>query len=138
MAHAMEKTATNAPQLGGLEAAVMAVLWQRPDVTVHDVMEAIAWDKPLAYTTVMTVLNRLVEKGFARRELKGRAARYWPAIERAAARRSALQRVVDRFYGGLRGEAVAELLAGSGELSDDELSVLEELVRRSRRQPERR
>lgn len=132
----VKATGSEAP-LGALEAAVMAVLWQRPEATVHDVVEAIAWDKPLAYTTIMTVLNRLVDKGFARREFQGRAARYWPTVERAAARRSALQRVVDRFYGGLRGEAVAELLAGSGELSDDELSALEELVRRSRRQPER-
>lgn len=113
----------------------MAVLWERPEVTVHEVLDAVAWDKPLAYTTMMTVLNRLVDKGFVRRELHGRAARYWPVVERAAARRSALQRVVDRFYGGLRGEAVAELLSGSGELSDEELAGLEELVRRARRHP---
>lgn len=134
----MEKATGSEAQLGGLEAAVMAVLWDRPEATVHEVLGAIAWDKPLAYTTVMTVLNRLVDKGFARREFQGRAARYWPTVERSAARRSALQRVVDRFYGGLRGEAVAELLAGSGELSDDELAALEQLVRKAKRQPERR
>lgn len=135
----MEKaTGSSEAQLGGLEAAVMAVLWDRPEATVREVLGAIAWDKPLAYTTVMTVLNRLVDKGFARREFQGRSARYWPTVERTAARRSALQRVVDRFYGGLRGDAVAELLAGSGELSDDELAALEELVRTARHQPKRR
>jgi predicted transcriptional regulator len=131
----MDNAGSREPQLGGLEAAVMAVLWEKPEVTVHDVLDAMAWDKPLAYTTVMTVLNRLVEKGFARRELQGRAARYWPLVERATARRSALQRVVDRFYGGLRGQAVAELLSDSGEVSDEELAALEELVRRARRHP---
>jgi BlaI family penicillinase repressor len=120
------------PELGRLESAVMAVLWQRPEATVNDVLEVLNWDRPLAYTTVMTVLNRLVDKGFARRELRGRAARYWPAVEQSTARRSALQRVVDRFYGGLRADAVAELLGGSDELSDEELADLEELVRQRR------
>jgi predicted transcriptional regulator len=135
MTPTVENVASSEPQLGGLEAAVMAVLWEQPEVTVHDVLDAVAWHKPLAYTTVMTVLNRLVDKGFARRELQGRAARYWPVVERATARRSALQRVVDRFYGGLRGDAVAELLSSSGDLSDEELAALEELVRRARRHP---
>ncbi len=116
----------------------MAVLWQQPSATVHDVRAALRWDKPLAYTTVMTVLNRLVDKGVARRELHGRAARYWPVVDRTAARRSALQRVVDHFYGGLRGEAVAELLGGGDELSDDELAALEALVRQRRAKPGRR
>jgi predicted transcriptional regulator len=126
------------PELGRLESAVMTVLWNRPEATVNDVLEALTWDRPLAYTTVMTVLNRLVDKGFARRELQGRAARYWPAVEQETARRSALQRVVDRFYGGLRGDAVAELLAGSDDLTEDELTALEELVRRRRSGPRRR
>lgn len=122
----------NEPELGRLESAVMAVLWQRPEATVNDVLEALTWDRPLAYTTVMTVLNRLVDKGFARRELRGRAARYWPVIEQETARRSALQRVVDRFYGGLRADAVAELLGGNEDLTDEELTALEELVRQRR------
>jgi BlaI family penicillinase repressor len=134
----MDRTEGTEPQLGGLEAAAMAVLWQQPEATVHDVLSAVAWDKPLAYTTVLTVLNRLVDKGFARRELHGRAARYWPVVERTIARRSALQRVVDRFYGGLRGEAVAELLGAGEELTDEELAALEDLVLRRRSQPGRR
>lgn len=130
----MDQSQGGGRDLGGLEAAVMSVLWEQPAATVHNVLSGVAWDKPLAYTTILTVLNRLVDKGYARRELDGRAARYWPVVERSAARRSALQRVIDRFYGGLRGDAVAELLGGPDELSDEELAALEDLVRRRRRQ----
>lgn len=123
-------------RLGRLETAIMTILWTQPELTVSEVATKLVWDRALAYTTVMTVLNRLVEKGFARREIHGRSARYWPVVAQGSARRSALQRVVDRFYGGLRADAVAELLADSNEIGEDELRALEELVRRRRRELE--
>lgn len=69
-------------RLGGLEQAVMDVLWRhdRP-LTVREAADALARDD-LAYTTVMTVLDRLTKKGFLRRERVGRAWAYWPAASR--------------------------------------------------------
>lgn len=69
-------------RLGELEQAVMEVLWARPSgATVRDVVRALT-ERELAYTTLMTVLDRLMRKGFARRELDGRAWRYWPTKAR--------------------------------------------------------
>lgn len=75
-------------QFGTLEAAIMDVLWSRPPsgpaVTVRDVLEALRHDRPLAYTTVMTVLANLHRKGWLRRERDGRAWRYTPVTSRDA------------------------------------------------------
>jgi predicted transcriptional regulator len=77
-------------RLGELERAVMDVLWERgtPDepsdgATVREVTDALA-DRDLAYTTVMTVLDRLAGKGMVVRQRDGRAWRYQPAAPREA------------------------------------------------------
>jgi predicted transcriptional regulator len=70
--------------LGDLERVVMDMLWERREpASVRDVARALA-DRDLAYTTVMTVLDRLAKKGFARRERAGRAWLYTPAASREA------------------------------------------------------
>lgn len=71
-------------RLGELERAVMEVLWEREaPATARDVARALA-ARDLAYTTVMTVLDRLTKKGFVRRERTGRAWSYTAAASREA------------------------------------------------------
>lgn len=71
--------------LGELEHKVMRVLWaEREPMTVRAVHEALVTDKPLAYTTVMTVMDRLAKKGVLARESKGRAWEYLPVQSQAA------------------------------------------------------
>jgi predicted transcriptional regulator len=69
-------------RLGDLERAVMEVLWQgSPPMVVREVVRALA-ERDLAYTTVMTVLDRLAKKGFVRRHRDGRAWCYEPSASR--------------------------------------------------------
>ncbi|WP_345017457.1 BlaI/MecI/CopY family transcriptional regulator [Actinomadura keratinilytica] len=73
--------------LGELERTVMEVLWERdgaglPAATARDVSRALASERDLAHTTVMTVLDRLAKKGFLHRERDGRAWRYRPVASR--------------------------------------------------------
>ncbi|MEV4758048.1 BlaI/MecI/CopY family transcriptional regulator [Micromonospora sp. NPDC049559] len=75
-------------RLGDLERAVMDVLWDRfpgpaAGLTVREVAEALS-ERELAYTTVMTVLDRLAGKGMVERERTGRAWSYRPAASREA------------------------------------------------------
>jgi predicted transcriptional regulator len=74
-------------RLGDLERAVMDVLWDGAvapaGATVRDVAEALK-ERDLAYTTVMTVLDRLAGKGMVERQREGRAWRYRPAASREA------------------------------------------------------
>ncbi len=70
-------------EFGELESAIMDVIWagDRPYV-VREVRERMRYDRPVAYTTVMTVMSILYRKGVLRREKYGRAWRYWPAETR--------------------------------------------------------
>jgi predicted transcriptional regulator len=71
--------------LGDLEDAVMTRVWEwnRP-VTVREVLEDLRQDRTIAYTTVMTVMDNLHQKGWLRREAEGRAYRYEAVSTRAA------------------------------------------------------
>ncbi|MDT0381814.1 BlaI/MecI/CopY family transcriptional regulator [Streptomyces sp. DSM 42041] len=71
--------------LGELEDAVMTRVWQwnRP-VTVREVLEDLQEQRTIAYTTVMTVMDNLHQKGWLRREQEGRAYRYAAVSTRAA------------------------------------------------------
>jgi len=85
--------------LGALETAVMGVLWSGDEpLSVRRVLDALNANRttPLAYTTVMTVLVRLAEKGVLRREQEGRGFVYAPALGDEAA---IAVRVVVRDYG---------------------------------------
>jgi predicted transcriptional regulator len=72
----------SSPELGHLEVTVMEILWGRGESNVHDVVAAL--DRPLAYTTVMTTLDRLYKKGMLDRRKHERAFLYQPSLSRAA------------------------------------------------------
>jgi predicted transcriptional regulator len=70
-------------EFGDLEMAIMNVMWRagRPYV-VREVLGRMDYSRPVAYTTVMTVMNILYRKGVLHRDKAGRAWRYWPAEAR--------------------------------------------------------
>jgi predicted transcriptional regulator len=111
-------------RLGDLERAIMEVLWRTDSsLTVRQVSNGLPQN--LAHTTVMTVLDRLAKKGFARRERDGRAWRYRPAatreayvaelmltaLEQTGDRDAALARFAQSVSGG-EAEVLLEALSG--------------------------
>jgi predicted transcriptional regulator len=83
------------PRLGELERSVMNVLWDAAaPVTVREVLDSLG-ERDLAYTTIMTVLDRLGAKEMVRRERDGRAFRYAPALTRDAATSELLHAALD-------------------------------------------
>ncbi len=124
----------NAYQLGELEAAVMQVCWDRGEATVHDVKDALEPGRPLAYTTVMTVMTRLMEKGMLIRHKEGRAYVYTPVHEQEQVAGSLLRSLVDRFYKGATLSAIAHLLQTEEEVDEAELQRLETLLRAKRQE----
>jgi predicted transcriptional regulator len=70
-------------EFGQLESAIMDVIWSQDRAyLVREVRERLTYGRPVAYTTVMTVMTILHGKGVLRREKHGRAWRYWPAEQR--------------------------------------------------------
>jgi BlaI family transcriptional regulator, penicillinase repressor len=80
------------------ELDVMAVLWEQGSGTVAEVRAALSGD--FAYTTVLSVLRTLEEKGYVKHTAEGKAHRYVPTAEPDVAGRSALTRIVDTMFAG--------------------------------------
>jgi predicted transcriptional regulator len=85
-----------------LELACLRTLWGLNEATVHAVRNVMNENavKPLAYTTVMTLLDRLVQRGAASRRKKGRAFLYQPRATREALREAALGDLVEGYFNG--------------------------------------
>jgi predicted transcriptional regulator len=113
----------------------MSVLWAIGSGTVAEVRERLRDD--LAYTTVLTILRNLEEKGFVTHEAEGRAHRYAPAVARDTARRSAIARLVDKLFEGSPEQLLAQLVEDRG-LSADELRALQQRLAAAERDRTRR
>lgn len=109
------------------ELDVMAILWELDSATARDVHDRL--EDEIAYTTVLTVLRTMEEKGYVRHEEEGRAYRYYPTVDRGDAGELALRRVVEKFFGGSTERLLAHLASGD-EPSEQEMERLEELLRR--------
>ena len=118
--------------MGDLEADIMSVVWDKGQATVQEVQETLAPRRALAYTTIMTVMSRLAEKGLLTRAKEGRAFVYRPAMAQERAAGSLLQSLVRRLYAGATGKAIAQLLETEEDVDDAELERLEGLIRAKR------
>jgi len=97
---------------GELEQAVMDILWSRPEaLSVREVHELLAPERDLAYTTVMTVLDRLSKKNLVVRNLDGRAWLYRAAKSRAAEVASEVLELLNRLDAQERSEVLASVNA---------------------------
>ncbi len=94
-----------------LELECLKALWGLGEGNVKDVRDALASSRSLAYTTVMTVLDRLARKGAVGRRKVGRSFVYAPVLSRDALRRLAVKELVNSFFDG-SAEQFALFLAG--------------------------
>ncbi|MEO6834392.1 MAG: BlaI/MecI/CopY family transcriptional regulator [Candidatus Tumulicola sp.] len=113
------------------ELRLMEVLWQRGNATVADVVDSV--DPPLlAYSTVLTTLRTLEQKGYIAHEEDGRAYVYHPLVARDDAAKSAMRHILDRFFGNSPG-ALAVALLNDARLSDDDAAAIKRMISRNRR-----
>ncbi len=113
------------------ELRLMEVLWQRERATVADVVESLA-PPPLAYSTVLTTLRTLEQKGYIDHEEDGRAYVYRPLVARDEAAKSATRHLLDRFFGSSPG-ALAVTLLDDTKLTDDDIAKIKQLLVRNRK-----
>ena len=95
-----------------LELACLKALWSLQEGNVKAVQRIVAQSRPLAYTTIMTVLERLVRKGKLARRKVGRAFVYSPEASRDAMRRVAIHELLEGFFDGSQAELM-EFLRGA-------------------------
>ena len=107
------------------ELDVMSILWRAGSGTVTEVREAL--DEDLAYTSVLSALQTLEEKGFVRHESEGRAYRYYPTVAPENAGRSALARIREAVFQGSAEMMFAQLVSDE-KLNRDELERMRRLL----------
>jgi predicted transcriptional regulator len=118
-------------RLSRREREIMSALFRLGRATAAEIMAAMP--APPGYSTVLTQLRVLEEKGHVRHEEVVLRYVYMPTVPRRSAARSALRHMVDTFFDGSNAKAVAALLGGeASRVSDEELERIAELVRQAR------
>jgi predicted transcriptional regulator len=120
--------------LGPLEANTMEAIWsaEKKPVSVREVYEALKKTKTIAYTTVMSTMDRLYEKHLLDRKIeKGRGGLYyvyWPALEKQTFQKTAVREVISSLIGNF-GDIVANCIVDETSLSEDERRVIKDKLK---------
>ena len=114
----------------------MEVTWDRGEVTVRDVHEALNGSRSVAYTTVMTTMGRLADKGLLRRVEDQRAHRYTPLLTREQYAHSTVKSVVDWLVTQFRDPAVAYFIDRVEKEDEEVVEALKEAIEQRRRDRE--
>ncbi|MGC2332543.1 MAG: BlaI/MecI/CopY family transcriptional regulator [Candidatus Acidiferrales bacterium] len=100
--------------LAPLELDCMNTLWPIGEGTVREIRDQLAPRRARAYTTIMTIMDRLARKGVVERRKIGRAYIYRPRLSAEEARAQALGQVIEGFFGGSKEALLAHLVNGAG------------------------
>jgi predicted transcriptional regulator len=109
------------------ELRIMRILWTRGESLVSDLVAAMPDSTPLAYTSVLTTVRILEQKGYVRHQQEGRAFVYSPCVPEDEARQSEVRHVLGRFFGNSRERLLLTLL-GDDDVTPGELRRLKEAI----------
>lgn len=101
----------------------MTTLWRLEEGTVREIRDALAVRRPRAYTTIMTIMDRLARKQIVARHRVGRAWTYQANLSRQQARSHAIEQVVESFFGGSATdllEQVSGIVSSAGQVPHTE------------------
>lgn len=114
-------------RLGELELQILNVLWEQGPSTVREVLKALRVEPKPAYTTVLTMMRLMHEKGYLGRRERGRAHVYQARLREGPTKRGLLRQVVDSAFRGSAEAAVVRLLEDE-KLSPRELERIKKLI----------
>src|SRR5579883_201945 len=118
-------------RLGALQKAVMEAVWDLGEATVQQVRDRLGRDPVPAYTTVLSVMQKLEKAGWLRHRAEGRSYIYRPVRSREEAGASSLRTFIERVFRGDRLRMFQHLLEDE-DLSDEELKALKTMIDRRR------
>lgn len=114
--------------LGELELAIMQIVWARGDVAVRHVYEALQAQRSIAYTTVMTVMSRLAQKGILATRKQGRAYYYHATVTASELLAQRAQRAVDDVLATFGDAARAHFLRNMEALPPEQRAALQQII----------
>jgi BlaI family penicillinase repressor len=115
------------PTLTPQELAIMKVVWSRDTATVRDVYEAMREKRTIAYTTVMTMMRILEEKGYLKKTLVDRAHVYKPAQRRQQVIGAMVRDFLDRVFDGASDRLLVHL-AKDNKLTEKQRRIVKQLI----------
>ena len=118
---------TDSPPLTDAQREIMEIVWQRGEVTVSEVRDALAQRRELARNTVQTMIVRLEEKGWLKHREERRAFVYSANRPRTASLGAKVAQMVDRLFAGSPEEMVTALIEHRG-LSPDEAERIRAMI----------
>jgi predicted transcriptional regulator len=118
--------------LSRLEALIMSVLWEKGDMTAKAVREYLEETKPMAHTTVLTILSRLLEKGYIKQVPSlGRSLLFRPIVSREKVARTNVVELIARYFGGSP-ELLVTHLVEQEDLTTKELDAIRRKLEENR------
>lgn len=122
--------------LGQLQRAVMEIIWARGEATVHQVRDRLDGEKQLAYTTILTTLQKLEKAGWLSHRAEGKSYVYLPRRSRDQAGAGSVRQFLKRVFDG-NAVAMFQHLIREGDLSEDDLKEVRKLIdeRRKEKRP---
>jgi predicted transcriptional regulator len=123
-------------ELGELQKAVMETIWEQGEATVGQVRERLNREPEPAYTTILSVMQKLEKAGWLTHRAEGRGYVYLPTRSRDEAGTSTLRTFIDRVF---RGDPLLlfQHLLEDEELTSDDLSALKKMIEQKRRKNDR-
>ncbi len=113
--------------LTGLQLAILQILWERGEATAHEVQEALQEERPLALTTVATLLSRLERKKVLTHRRDGRQYVFRPTVSRSEVRRSKVRELTESLFDGDPAALVSHLVRAD-EVDSDDLARIRTLI----------
>lgn len=112
------------PEPTEAELEILRVLWQHGDCTVRQVHDSLARDNPVAYTTVLTTLQIMHQKGLVKRDESERAHVYAASLSQRRAQKRFLGKLLHRVFEGSSTELVMQALGSGKPASSEELAMI--------------
>lgn len=117
----------NFTALGEAEMELLQLVWEMGSATVNDVHERVLQSREVAYTTTMTVLKKLADKGYLKIEKRGNAFVYSPHEKPETVQAGILGSIIEKVFGG-SASALVQTLVKQETLSEDEHAKIKQLL----------
>jgi predicted transcriptional regulator len=114
---------------GPLEAKIMDILWNDVEMTIKDVQQVLDQEKLTNFNTVMTVMNRLVDKGILQKRTEGRSSLYKPVLSREDFLNTQSKEMTNELMDEFGNVVVSHMLDALEDVDDDLVAMLEKKIK---------
>jgi BlaI family penicillinase repressor len=120
---------------GELELLILKIIRECGQVSVREVYEKLGSEG--SYTTIMTVMSRMADKGELMRKKEGKQYTYWVVLQNETSSKNILKRIQNKIFGGKPIAMVSYLLDADNEITDKDLEEIEKLIQKRRSEKKR-